>query len=419
MAILSLPQIAGSRGLLELATNPNLAVPQRQPEPLGVNAMPVAPAMQDIRTTKHLPRPEPLGVDAMPVAPQWQDIQTVSEVPKRQGFLSRLTDFAGTEAGSDALLAFGSAMLSAPSFSQGIANAGLAFSQAHREALERNKPQVSYEANGLLKITRDPRTGETTEELNPEYRNYLEEQQRVKNEAAAELAAQKSAASFKQAMAVAEAATERAQIMANAAAERTAMTLAGRLQLHGLRVEDRKLSVAAQKEVIKHTDNADKLSQTIAQFAPIMQGLESGTLDLGLAANALHKVKNLLGKSDEGSRQYAHFQTLLEEIRNSKLLQNIGVQTDGDAERALNEILSNMTDSKYVQERLSIVMQGMEIARRKQIENAQMYYDNEGINRQARSSYPIPTDPNSAPKVPSGKPKVQGTTASGVRFSVY
>jgi hypothetical protein len=89
---------------------------------------------------------------------------------------------------------------------------------------------------------------------------------------------------------------------------------------------------------------AGKVDQTafgIQQLDTVLKDFESGTLELSLKDNFANQVKTLVGKSDEGSRAYSNMQTTLEELRNARLNLNIGVQTEGDALRAINEFLAN------------------------------------------------------------------------------
>ena len=59
-----------------------------------------------------------------------------------------------------------------------------------------------------------------------------------------------------------------------------------------------------------------------------------------------------MGKSDDVSRNYGTFKTSLEKMRNDSLRLNKGVQTEGDAVRAWNELFENLNDEQYVLQRL-------------------------------------------------------------------
>jgi hypothetical protein len=105
--------------------------------------------------------------------------------------------------------------------------------------------------------------------------------------------------------------------------------------------------------------NQDELLDTINTSEGIInktdrfvQQIDKGELDLGLMANLSNKAKNNLGMSTEESRNLASFQATLEQLRNDSLRLNNGVQTDGDAQRAWNELIANINDPQVVKQRL-------------------------------------------------------------------
>lgn len=80
--------------------------------------------------------------------------------------------------------------------------------------------------------------------------------------------------------------------------------------------------------------------------------ISSGELDLGPLRNIESQVRNWAGWSSPNSRNYSSFRSNLEQMRNASLRLNKGVQTEGDAQRAWNELVSNLNDEKLVQQRL-------------------------------------------------------------------
>lgn len=78
--------------------------------------------------------------------------------------------------------------------------------------------------------------------------------------------------------------------------------------------------------------------------------LQQGKLNLSAVSRAGSNWRLLLDNSDEGTRNAAAFQAHLEEMRGAKLLDAKGVQTEGDAERAMEAILPGNTalDNKSV-----------------------------------------------------------------------
>jgi hypothetical protein len=102
---------------------------------------------------------------------------------------------------------------------------------------------------------------------------------------------------------------------------------------------------AVQALVLKDIDTLSGLSSTIAEVAGVLQDLKSDKLNLGLKDNFVNSFKTIAGRSDEGSRAFARFNATLETLRNQSLRLNTGVQTEGDAVRALNEFMAGY--SKY------------------------------------------------------------------------
>lgn len=105
-----------------------------------------------------------------------------------------------------------------------------------------------------------------------------------------------------------------------------------------------------------------------ADMASISGLLEENKIELGLFDNWLSAGKNYVGMSDAESRNYATFNSTLEKMRNDSLRLNNGVQTEGDAQRAWNELFTNINDQDYVKQRLKEI-----IVINKRAENLQKY----------------------------------------------
>ncbi|CAB3955830.1 hypothetical protein LMG7053_04819 [Achromobacter ruhlandii] len=93
-----------------------------------------------------------------------------------------------------------------------------------------------------------------------------------------------------------------------------------------------------------------------ADLGAIQQQVREGKLDLGPMANKISEGRNWAGISSENSRAYASFMSTLEKLRNDSLRLNKGVQTEGDAQRAWNELLANVNDPKLVEQRLGEIL---------------------------------------------------------------
>lgn len=89
-----------------------------------------------------------------------------------------------------------------------------------------------------------------------------------------------------------------------------------------------------------------------ADLGAIDQQLADGKLKLAPASNAIGTARNYVGASTENSRNLATFKATLEKLRNDSLRLNKGVQTEGDAVRAWNELFASINDKDVVQQRL-------------------------------------------------------------------
>ena len=108
--------------------------------------------------------------------------------------------------------------------------------------------------------------------------------------------------------------------------------------------------VKAQAEDLDAIGTASAIN---ADLGVVKQQLDSGKLKLGAVSNAVGIGLNKVGMSTENSRNLATFKSTLEKLRNDSLRLNKGVQTDGDAQRAWNELFANINDTGVVQQRLA------------------------------------------------------------------
>jgi len=89
-----------------------------------------------------------------------------------------------------------------------------------------------------------------------------------------------------------------------------------------------------------------------ADLGQVEKQLDKGTLKLGPVQNVKSQALNAAGFSTPESRNFASFRATLEKQRNDSLRLNKGVQTEGDAQRAWNELFNNLNDEKVVKQRL-------------------------------------------------------------------
>ena len=147
-----------------------------------------------------------------------------------------------------------------------------------------------------------------------------------------------------------EAAALRRELAANASADRR--MIAGMVNARQEQKNVPKLPTSALKMQQDDLDAIGTASSINADLGALAQQIDSGKLKLGMVDNLTAKAKNFVGASDESSRNLATFQATLEKLRNDSLRLNKGVQTEGDAQRAWNEMIANINDPKLVKQRL-------------------------------------------------------------------
>ncbi|PIB91294.1 hypothetical protein [Caulobacter sp. FWC2] len=101
---------------------------------------------------------------------------------------------------------------------------------------------------------------------------------------------------------------------------------------------------------IEAMQSANALSEQLAGYH---EKIDGGKLRLSPVANAVNTVRNAVGASTDESRNYGSFKAGLEKMRNDSLRLNKGVQTEGDAQRAWNELIANTGDQEFVKQRLA------------------------------------------------------------------
>lgn len=92
-----------------------------------------------------------------------------------------------------------------------------------------------------------------------------------------------------------------------------------------------------------------------ADLKAVSRLLDDKSLNLGPVKNLANQARNYVGASNTESKNLATFKATLEKLRNDSLRLNKGVQTEGDALRAWNEILANINDPGVVKQRLEEV----------------------------------------------------------------
>ena len=90
----------------------------------------------------------------------------------------------------------------------------------------------------------------------------------------------------------------------------------------------------------------NRIDRLLADIGP------TGNLRLGPVRNPVNRALNAAGISTPESMAYEDLKTNLESFRNGILMLHKGVQTEGDADRAMKQIVQNINDPKIVSQAL-------------------------------------------------------------------
>lgn len=135
-----------------------------------------------------------------------------------------------------------------------------------------------------------------------------------------------------------------------------------------------------------------------ADLGTIEQQLENGKLDFGPVKNVANNLKNMAGMSDEESRNFSTFKSSMEKLRNDSLRLNKGVQTDGDAQRAWNELFQNINDKGLVKQRLAeikaINARAVDL-RKREVEDIRNNYNQQQYDFSSQTNVPSAITPPS------------------------
>jgi len=117
----------------------------------------------------------------------------------------------------------------------------------------------------------------------------------------------------------------------------------------------RPLPAAALKLQQDELDAIGLASGIEKDLGAVDEQIGSGALQLGRVKNWESEARNWWGSgaADTNSKNYASFRAMLEKMRNDSLRLNKGVQTEGDAVRAWNELIANITDAGLVRQRIA------------------------------------------------------------------
>jgi hypothetical protein len=153
-----------------------------------------------------------------------------------------------------------------------------------------------------------------------------------------------------------------------------------------------------------------------ADLGGVIKQIDDGKLKLGFFRNLQSEGRQLVGANDDVSKAYGSFKATLEKLRNDSLRLNKGVQTEGDAQRAWNEVLTRINDPEFVKQRLGEIQTINERAVNLRKMNVDAIRSNYGASPMDTSGYQnVPSAVGGNPKPAGGRPAV-GTIENGYRF---
>lgn len=108
---------------------------------------------------------------------------------------------------------------------------------------------------------------------------------------------------------------------------------------------DKPLPVGAANLLTKQSDAADAAANTMDKMNQIRDAIVHGNLDLGALSRTDFNVQAALNTPgvDEKTKNTARYLQMMQELRNEKLLQAKGVQTEGDAQRAMEMLTPGLS----------------------------------------------------------------------------
>lgn len=344
---------------------------------------------------------------------------------KRPGFFGRIKQQPG---GSRALIALGASLLSNQNFFEGLGQGAMAYQGVLDEENQKRQPQLTKDGTHTYRV--DPETGEVvfertavadfeekqqlaklqtslagigirekgdTERLNTTlgYRDTWNERDNETRRYGYELDDEANQRDNQTDLEIARINGE------NALAEAVARQ-GGQM--------GKPPPAAITKQISEFTTTRDAQGNAAATLDPVITAIERGDLSFSLPSNLRHKASIATGIGGNAETvMYSQYQTSLESLRNALLVANKGVQTDGDADRAMAELISGSGNTETVLANLRKVRASLDV----RAAQAQARIDE--IARQYGSDVGNSSPARAAP--PARRPRSTGTV-NGVRYRI-
>ena len=308
------------------------------------------------------------------------------------GFMQEMS----TPSGKKGLRAFGAAMLGAPNFWQGLSKGTTAFDETRDAEEALNKPKNAMVADGAFMASTD-RAGNTTFSPNKDIQKYQTglADAAFRSKLALQDDGQKSREGIAALMesgrndrlAAADASRRERQDSQNQTRQLIAGMVAAGRTAAGKTVKP--LAAGLRKIVDKNVDSSfvfDNASNDITGLIPSIKGLP-----LDAISRAKYETQLSTGVMvGDNALAYANLKTLREQLRNARLSEFVGVQTEGDSNRAMAEIFAGGGSPAYIEQRLNRIKMNMDRASQQAKTRANMVLRDAGHDDLEGNSFTLP-----------------------------
>lgn len=129
----------------------------------------------------------------------------------------------------------------------------------------------------------------------------------------------------------------------------------GRLDMKSDSGSGRAMPASIYDKMTNMAESLNKSTQIQLDTAAWAKKIREGKLNLGLIENVSGKLAVKAGIGGAQAVELANFVTFIEELRGNKLLLAKGTQTATDAQQMLDQIVSSVSDPKYVVTRMDAI----------------------------------------------------------------
>lgn len=162
------------------------------------------------------------------------------------------------------------------------------------------------------------------------------------------------------------------------------------ISLEAKKKTNKPLSTSAQKAEDEDFGAIDISNSILAETQGFLDKIESGDLTFRPLSGVSDSIALAAGSSDEGILNRQSFELFLKRLQNASLRLNKGTQTEGDAERALQEIVNNKSNTKVVQRALQDLQRANKRAAEERKRNINRRRKTQGVGSFDFSDYSTP-----------------------------